>query len=92
MSGVEQALLIILSSFLALFLILGIVLLVLTIKFMKQLRQITEHAENIAEKAEAVTAMVGKAAGPVALGKLLLGIVESVRSQVKGKDTKGGKD
>lgn len=84
MNGVEQALLIILSAFLALFLFLGIFLLVLCIKLVKQIRQITEHAESIAEKAEAVTEMVGKAAGPVAFGKLLLSIVESVRSQTKG--------
>jgi predicted PurR-regulated permease PerM len=87
MNGVEQALLIILSAFLALFLFLGIMFLVLCIKLVKQIRQITEHAEHIAEKAEAVTEMVGKAAGPVAVGKILLNIVESVRSQ-----TKGGKD
>ena len=85
MNGAEQVLVIILSGFLALFLLLGIITLALTIKLLKQLRQITAHAETIAEKAEAVTTMVGKAAGPMAIGKLLLGIIESVRSQTKGK-------
>ena len=85
MNGAEQVLVVILSGFLALFLLLGIITLALTIKLLKQLRQITAHAETIAEKAEAVTTMVGKAAGPMAIGKLLLGIIESVRSQTKGK-------
>lgn len=87
MNGAEQILVIILSSFLAIFLLLGIIVATLTIKLLKQLRQITEHAENIAEKAEAVTNMVGKAAGPMAIGKLLFGIVDSVRKQTN----KGGK-
>ena len=85
MNGAEQVLVVILSGFLALFLLLGIITLALTIKLLKQLRQITAHAETIAEKAEAVTTMVGKAAGPMAISKLLLGIIESVRSQTKGK-------
>lgn len=85
MNGAEQILVIFLSTFLAIFLILAIITLSLTIKLLKQLRQITEHAEHIAERAEAVTEMVGKAAGPMAIGKLLMGIVESVRSQTKGK-------
>lgn len=90
MNGAEQVLVIILSSFLALFLLLGIITLVLSIKLLKQLRQITAHAEHIAEKAEAVTEMVGKAAGPMAIGKLLFGVIESVRSQTKSD--KGRKD
>jgi len=81
MNGAEQFLVILLSSFLAIFLLLGIITLSLVIKLLKQIRQITEHAENIAERAEAVTNMVGKAAGPMAIGKLLIGIIESVRGQ-----------
>ncbi len=81
MNGAEQIIAIILSSFLAIFLILSIVALVFTIKLIKQLRNIVEHAENIAEKAEAVTELVGKTAGPVAIGKLLFGIIDSVREQ-----------
>ncbi len=81
MNGAEQILVVILSSFLAIFLLLSIIVASLTIKLLKQLRQITQHAEHIAEKAEAVTAMVGKAAGPMAVGKLLFGLVDSVREQ-----------
>jgi predicted PurR-regulated permease PerM len=81
MNGAEQILVIILSTFLAIFLLLGIIIAIFTIKLIKQLQQITQHAEHIAEKAEAVTSMVGKAAGPMAIGKLLFGIIESVRGQ-----------
>lgn len=91
MNGAEQVIAIILSSFLAIFLLLGIVTLVFTIKLIKQLRQITAHAENIAERAEAVSEFVGKTAGPVAIGKLLLGIIESVREQTNKRSKKDGK-
>ncbi len=91
MNGAEQILLIILSTFLAIFLLLGIVILVMTIKLMKQLRHVTEKAESIADNAEAISSFVGKAAGPVAITKLLLGIVESVREQTNKRSNKNGK-
>lgn len=91
MNGAEQILVIILSSFLAIFLLLGIVILVMTIKLIKQIRHVTEKAESIADHAEAVTAFVGKTAGPVAIGKLLLGIIESVREQTTKRRKDNGK-
>ena len=91
MNGAEQILLIILSTFLAIFLLLGIVILVMTIKLMKQIRHITEKAENIADRAEAMSEFVGKTAGPVAFGKILLGIIESVREQTNKRSKKDGK-
>lgn len=91
MNGAEQIIASILSLFLAVFLVLSIIALVYTIKLIKQLRHITEHAENIAEKAEAVSDFVGKTAGPVAIGKLLFGIVDSVREQTNKRRDKDGK-
>ncbi|MBP7767379.1 hypothetical protein KA068_02575 [Candidatus Saccharibacteria bacterium] len=93
MNTTEQILLIILSSTLAIFLILAIVAIVAVIKLVKQLQHITQKAESIADKAEMVSNFVGKTAGPVAVGKLLLGIVESVKSHTDKaiKNQKGRK-
>lgn len=92
MNGAEHILVIVLSIFLAIFLLLGIIVLVLTIKILKHLRNITERAESIADKAEAVSSFVGKAAGPMAIVKLVTGIVESVRSQATNRTTKRRND
>lgn len=83
MNTTEQILLIILSGAFAVFLILAIVFTVAGIKLVKQLQHITQKAESIADKAEMVSSFVGKSAGPVAIGKLLLNIVESVKAQSK---------
>ncbi len=92
MNTAEQILVVVLAGFLALFLLLSIVTLVFTIKLLKQLRHITEKAESIADTAEAVSTFVGKAAGPMAIAKLVKGIVETVRGQTsKRKDKDNGK-
>lgn len=91
MNGAEHVLVIILSSFLAVFLLLSIIVLVFTVKLLKHLRHITERAESIADRAEAVSSFVGKAAGPMAIVKLVAGIVESVRDQTGKRRSKDGK-
>lgn len=90
MNSAEHILVIVLSSFLAIFLLLGIIVLAFTVKILKQLRHITERAELIADRAEAVSSLVGKAAGPMAIVKLVAGIVESVRGQASKKRSKHG--
>ena len=70
-------LVIILSSFLALFLILSIVLVISLIKLVKYLRQISQKAENVVEDVEAVGDFFRKASGPMALAKLIGSVVEN---------------
>lgn len=86
----EQIILAILASTLAIFLVVAIIATVAVIKLVKQLQHITQKAESIADRAEAVSEFVGKAAGPVAIGKLLIGLVESVKGSVN-KSGKGRK-
>ena len=78
MNSAAEILLIIVSSVLALFLLLAIIALIYLIKVLKGLRHITEQAEKIADSAEAVGDFFKKSAGPVALGKLVSNIVETV--------------
>ena len=76
-------LVIILSSFLAIFLLLSIVIAIQIIKIAKVVKRITEHAEQVADKAEHITTFFEKTATPVALMKLVSNFSEVF--QKKGK-------
>lgn len=80
----QEILVVILSSFLALFLLLGIILLVLCIKIANHIKHISERAEQIADKAEDVADFFSKAATPMALGKLISNISDVFRKK-RGK-------
>jgi len=79
-------LVIILSTTLAIALILTIVLLVKLVQISNAIKRITVKAEEIADKAEAVTEFFGHASGPVAVGKVLSNIVETVNNWKRKKD------
>lgn len=66
-----EILVIVLSTFLAISLILTIILLVKVIQVVRLVKRITEHAEQIADKAEHIGAFFEKTATPVALMKLI---------------------
>lgn len=85
MNGYEQFLVVTLSTFLAISLILTIVLLVLVIKLVKTVRRITEKAEHLADKADAVGDFFKHAAGPVSLGRAIATVVENVIRTKKSK-------
>lgn len=76
MNGYEQFLVVILATFLAIFLVLAIVLTVLMIKVTRSVRRITEKAESLANKAEAVGEFFEHAAAPMALGRAMAAVVE----------------
>lgn len=71
-----EALTIILSVMLALFLLLSIILLVRFIQITRQIKRITDHAESAAEKAEDIAAFFEKTATPIALLKLVSNLSE----------------
>ena len=71
MNGYEQILVAVLATFLGVFIVLGIVLLVLVIKIVKTVRRITDQAEQLAVKAGAVTEFFQHAAGPMSVGRAL---------------------
>ena len=82
----EQVLVIILASFLAVFLILGIIVLIKVIQVLQNIKHITQKAERIADKAEAVGEFFEASAGPAAIGKLLFNIIHTVKERKQGKD------
>lgn len=59
MNTSEQILVIILSTFLAIFLLLGIIVLAKMIVITNRVNRITEKIENIADKAESVAEALG---------------------------------
>lgn len=67
-----EILVIILSAFLALFLLIGIVLAVLLIKVTSQIKRVTMSAERTVNGLESVVAGVSKVTTPATLGKIIL--------------------
>jgi predicted PurR-regulated permease PerM len=78
-------LVIILSVFLLLALILGVILLVKILKIVKQIKHITERAEQVADRAEHISAFFERTSTPVALIKLISNINETLQKKVKRK-------
>lgn len=76
-------LVIILSTFLGVFLIAGIVLIVKVIQIVGQVKRITEQAEQVADRAEHITAFFEKTATPVALLKLVSNLTSTLQKKAK---------
>lgn len=81
----EQVLLIILSSFLAIFLILSVVVLVKLLQIFNHIKKIIEKAEKIADKAEVVSSFFERTASPIAVTKLISNIADHFFKKHKGK-------
>jgi hypothetical protein len=62
LNNTEQALLIILSTFLAIFLILGITALIYLIQIQKTVKKVVKKIENVTDKAERVTDVIENSA------------------------------
>jgi len=76
MNTASEILVIIVSVALAIFLTVLVVALLYTIKIMKQIKQITEHAENVAGSMESAAEAFKKTATPLAVLKLVGNIME----------------
>ncbi len=74
-----------LSVALAFFLTLSCIFVYKLIKVVDAVKHITEKAEQIADKAEAVTEMFGKAAAPMAFTQVLSNIMDAVNRKKKDK-------
>ena len=68
-----------LSTFLAIFLLLAIITLVVVIKLVNKLREIADNAQAVTANIEAAAEAFKKAATPLAYGKGLAGILNSLR-------------
>lgn len=80
-----EILVVILSVFLALFLILGITLSIILIKLSKSIKRIAEKADGLVGNVEAASAALKNVAGPLAAGKFVMNIVDTVLKSKKGK-------
>ncbi len=78
-------LVIILSSFLAIALLLTIVLIVKVIQITKSVKHIIEQAEAVADRAEHISEFFEKTATPVALVKLFSNISDTIQKKAKKK-------
>lgn len=84
MENAETYLVIILSVTLTIFLIVGIILLTGLIKLTNKLREVADTAQQVAENVESASEMFKKTAGPLAAGKFLVNIADTVFSRKKG--------
>lgn len=85
MENAAEILVIVLASFLALFLLLAITVSIKLIQLVNHIRRIAEKAEYIADKAETATSFFSKAAGPALIGNLIANITEAVTKIHKKK-------
>jgi len=76
MNTASEILVMLVSSILAIFLIVLIVAGVYFVKVLRQVRRITERAEDVAGSVEAAASTIGRAASPLAVLKLIGTIVE----------------
>lgn len=89
-----EALVIILSIMLALFLLLGIIILIKFLQMVRQIKRITDHAEEVVDKAENIADFFKHSSGPMAVIKIIGNISESFQTaadKFAGKSKKRGK-
>jgi hypothetical protein len=75
METAALVLLIIVSSVLAIFLVVLIAVAIYFIKVLKEVRQITARAENVVGSVESAASAVGRTMSPIAVFRLIGGIV-----------------
>lgn len=83
MENAETILVVILASFLTLFLVLAILATVKIIQIVNHLNRIADKAEAIADKAGTAASFFSKAAGPAMIGNLLANIADVVGKKAK---------
>lgn len=88
MEDISAVLVIILSVTLTIFLWLAIVALVFIVKVLKSIREITQTAENLVDKAEEFTEAVSHATGPIIIGRALTVISDAFFSGKTSKKRK----
>lgn len=71
MENAQDILVVLLSSFLAIFLLLNIIALIFIIKIVQSVKRITDKAEQLADKAEEISDFMKHATGPIVIGRAL---------------------
>ena len=82
-------LVIILSVTLAVFLILGIVVLIYLVKFMKNVKEISDKAKSLIDDASSVVGTVKKAAAPTMVAKFVADQISNAVKTHSDKSKKG---
>ena len=84
-----QILVVILACFLAIFLVLGIILLAYLIRVIKQIQGITQVAQTAAEHINNLVSTLSSAAAPAVTSKFIISQIQKFmdRSQSKKKDS-----
>ncbi|HTE21547.1 MAG TPA: hypothetical protein VK674_00725 [Candidatus Limnocylindria bacterium] len=90
MENAQEVLVVFLSTALAIFLLLSIMLLIICIKIANHIKRISEKAEAITDRAEDIADFFSKAGTPMALGKVIGSVMDAVRG--RGRQKRGGKD
>ena len=85
MNTAEQILVIILASFLAIFLLLAIIVTVKAIQVMSRLKDVVEKAKEVADNVESASEMLRKTAGPIAVGRFFMNMADVVTKHKRGK-------
>ncbi len=80
MESNERILVIFLSVALATFLVLAIIAIVKTIQVLNNLRRISEKMSNLADSAGSIGEFLKKAAGPLAVGRIITNVIKQKRS------------
>lgn len=88
LTTVQQVLVIMLSSALAILLVLAIIAGILFIKFLNSVRKVTTGAEKVVESAQAVSEVFKNAAGPTSAIFAIKSIVQAVTSKPKQSNKK----
>lgn len=83
MHEAESILVIIVSSVLALFLLVAVIVLVLIARVLVTIKRIVEHAERVIETAGEAAEMLKNVSGPLALFKLIRNIIRAVEKSRK---------
>lgn len=85
MQDAAEILVIILSTFLALFLLLAIILVVLVIKITKQIKSVTQAAKSTVDTANGFVSTLGKTAAPAMISKYIAQAVTAFVAKKKRK-------
>ena len=83
MTTTDNVLLIILTSLLSLYFLLGIILLVLVIKTMHSVKRVVGKAEHVVDNAESVAEVLKDTSGKLAFFKILHNIINLVNRRDK---------
>jgi hypothetical protein len=81
----SQILVVILAVALAVFLVLGITLLIMLIKLSSQIKKTTTAVKNTAESVEGMVVNVTKIVSPAIIGKTIKDVFDKIKSDKKEK-------